>query len=105
MSVFKIVGRIARTVSGNNGERIEKVYDNQYLLIRINGNKPSGIHPDTYKQAASRVIARMAKTLGFVDSEYRSEFICNDAAINSPQALAQLPSFSEYGTSDNFDLA
>lgn len=105
MSVFKIVGRVARTVSGHDGERIERVYDNQYLLVRINGNKPSGIHPDVYKRAASRVLARMAHTLGFVETEYQSTFVCNDSAINSPESLAQLPSFSEYGGSANFDLA
>lgn len=105
MSVFKIVGRIARTVSGHDGERIERVYDNQYLLIRINGNRPAGIHPDIYKNGASRILSRMAHNLGFIQGEYSAEYLCNDSAINSPESLAKLPSFSEYGSSQNFDLA
>lgn len=105
MAIFKIIGRIARTVSDDAGNRVERVYDAQYRLIRVAGNKPAGIHPDVYKNGIIRSISRMARTIGFVESEYQSAFICNDSAINSPESLSQLPSFNGYSESDNFDLA
>ena len=105
MSVFKIIGTIARVVSDDNGNRVEKTYQNQFRLVRIPGNKNPGVNPEIYKNAARRIISRMAHNLGYVEEDYSSSFVCNDSAINSESALNALPSFSEYGSSQPFDLS
>lgn len=105
MSVFKIIGTITRTVSDDAGNRVERQYQNQFRLVRIPGNKNPGVSPDVYKNAARRIISRMALGLGFVEQDYASSFVCNDSAINDSETLAKLPSFSEYGDSRPFDLA
>jgi hypothetical protein len=103
MSIYKIVGTMARVVSDDAGNRVERVYYGKYRLIRIPGIKPAAMGDEKYKIGFIRAIARMAKQLGFI--EYQSEWVCNDSAINSAEAIQRLPSFDGYNGSDNFDLA
>ncbi len=90
MAIFKIIGTVIRTIDNAQGKREERK-ENQYRLIRIAGNKPAMVHPDVYKNAASRAVKRAADYLGF--DSFTSAFICNDSASNS---TAHMPEFSGY---------
>lgn len=90
MAIFKIIGSIVRVIERDH-KRVEETTI-AYRLIRVAGNKPVTVHPDVYKNAASRAVKRAADYLGFTDG-YQSAFVCNDSASNS---TANMPEFSGY---------
>lgn len=91
MAIFKIIGSIVRIIERDH-KRVEETTI-AYRLIRVAGNKPVTVHPDVYKNAASRAVKRAADYLGFMDG-FHSAFVCNDAAINN--CRDGLPSFDSY---------
>ena len=90
MAIFKIIGSIVRIIERDH-KRVEETTV-AYRLVRIAGNKPVTIHPDVYKNAASRAVKRAADYLGFTDG-YQSAFVCNDSSSNS---TANMQAFDAY---------